>query len=255
MITALIDGDIFAYRVAAAAEEVISWPNGKITFHADLPEAINTLDRTLEEYVDRLAAEKTFVALSAPRNFRFDVLPTYKHNRRETRKPILLRALKEHLTDKWDAKTKPKLEADDVLGIWATMPKMKGKKVIVTIDKDLKQIPGWYWSPMHSETPVKVSTEDADYYHMMQTLTGDTTDGYKGCPGIGPARATKIIGDDGKRSPSFLWKWRWLRIVDAYKAKGLNEEDALVQARVARICRFTDYNFDKQEPILWQPPH
>lgn len=246
-VTSLVDGDVFAYRVAAAAEQTKEWPNGLTTFHADLPEATSTLDDTLEEFADRLGAKRTLVAISVARCFRYDVLPTYKHNRRETRRPILLRALKDHLAEKWNAASKPKLEADDVLGIWATMPKLKGKKVIVTIDKDLKQIPGWLYNPMHSEAAVRVSEVEGDRYHMMQTLTGDVTDGYKGCPGIGPKKATAVMN-------TAVHATVWEAIVETYQAKGLTEADALQQARVARICRASDYDFDKQEPILWTPP-
>jgi DNA polymerase-1 len=42
--------------------------------------------------------------------------------------------------------------------------------------------------------------------------------------------------------------------VEAYAKKNLTADDALVQARVARILRHTDYNFKTKEPILWTPP-
>lgn len=251
--TVLIDGDVFAYRVAAAAEEAIEWADGRTTFNADLPEAEGKLDDLLGSFADRFAAGRTLVALSAERCFRYDVLPSYKSNRRATRKPILLRALKQHLTAKWDAVDKPRLEADDVLGIWSTWPKLKGKKIIISLDKDMKTIPGLFWDTK-SETAVRISEHEADHWHLMQTLMGDATDGYKGCPGIGPKKAEAFLLDEGGLPPQHLLPWRWSRVVEAFKSKGLTEEDALVQARVARICRASDYDFDKKEPILWQSP-
>jgi DNA polymerase-1 len=255
--TILVDGDVFAYRVAAAAEEAIDWGNGTATFNADLPDAMSKLDDLLGEFSDRFAASKTMVALTVPRNFRYDVLPTYKGNRRGVRKPILLRALKDHLTDKWGAQTKPLLEADDVLGIWSTWPKLKGKKIVISLDKDLRQIPGWFWDTK-SETAIRISPGVADQWHYTQTLIGDVTDGYKGCPGVGPVAAKRILNLDedaikggpiGDEAHGIIWR----AIVKAYEAKGLTEEDALVQARVARICRASDYDFDKKEPIYWTP--
>ena len=37
----------------------------------------------------------------------------------------------------------------------------------------------------------------------------------------------------------------------AFEKKGLTESDALVQARVARILRASDYDFAAKKPILW----
>jgi len=91
---------------------------------------------------------------------------------------------------------------------------------------------------------------------MMQTLMGDTTDGYSGCPWVGEKKARDALGEpqDGHLS---LW---WDLVVDTYENAtrkgenlGLGIEDALVQARVARICRAEDYDFNKQEAIPWTP--
>ena len=35
----------------------------------------------------------------------------------------------------------------------------------------------------------------------------------------------------------------------------MTEEDALTNARLARILTAEDYNFDTKEPILWTPPN
>ena len=35
--------------------------------------------------------------------------------------------------------------------------------------------------------------------------------------------------------------------------KGLSEEEALIQARVARILRASDYDFKARQPIPWKP--
>jgi len=41
--------------------------------------------------------------------------------------------------------------------------------------------------------------------------------------------------------------------VDAYKAKGETEYEALLTARLARILRDGDYDFDTHEVTLWTP--
>src|SRR5690606_15306825 len=92
----------------------------------------------------------------------------------------------------------------------------------------------------------EVSEEEADRYFYMQVLTGDPTDGYSGCPGIGPKRAERLLDGVGLED-------MWSVIVETYEAKGLTEEDALQQARVARILRKNDYDFKNKSPMLWAP--
>jgi DNA polymerase-1 len=45
----------------------------------------------------------------------------------------------------------------------------------------------------------------------------------------------------------------WEIVVSAYRRAGLGEEAALVNARVARICRYTDYDFKEKKVKLWNP--
>ena len=47
------------------------------------------------------------------------------------------------------------------------------------------------------------------------------------------------------------WSWKTLR--DAFKEKGLSEEAALMNARLAKILTTDDYDHEKGEPILWNP--
>jgi hypothetical protein len=42
--------------------------------------------------------------------------------------------------------------------------------------------------------------------------------------------------------------------VKAYDKAGLSEEEALTQARVARICRAEDYDRKSKKVNLWEPP-
>jgi DNA polymerase-1 len=103
--------------------------------------------------------------------------------------------------------------------------------------------------------PRLITEIEADAYHMEQTLTGDAVDGYKGCPGVGPANAARIIGYALVGTPEEKQRWTmWAGVLRAFEAKKLTLEDALVQARVARICRHTDYDYQRKEVKLWEPP-
>ena len=155
----------------------------------------------------------------------------------------------EYAHERYKAFERPDLEGDDVLGILATSPVIvKGEKVIVSLDKDLKTIPGLICDMREPITIQEITEEEADYNHMYQTLVGDTADGYPGCPGIGPVSATKLLADVPRTYADM-----WPAVVKAYEKKGLSEEVALVQAQIARICRRDDYDFKKKEVILWTP--
>lgn len=245
MRTLLIDGDVVAYQFATTAETPIHWGNDFWTLHADAAEAKARMDNYLEELKTDLEADRLVIALSdGTRNyFRKKLLPTYKANRANTRKPIILNELRQHLSENYKSYERPGLEGDDVLGILATTEKIiKGEKVIVSIDKDLKTIPGLHYNTNKPELGVyKITEEEADYWHLFQTLTGDASDGYSGCPGIGPKKAADILAAEAF----------WEVVLATFKKAGLSEEEALTQARVSRILRACDYNFEKKQAILW----
>ena len=246
--TLLLDSDIIAYQHAATAQKGIDWDDDgdKTLVVDDLEVVLHYVDDTINATMDRLNGDNFIVCLScnSEDNWRKQVLPSYKENRAGVAKPLHLSAIKEAMRSRYECYERPTLEADDIMGILSTHPRLiKGKKIIVSEDKDMKTIPGWLYNPRKGEKPKCIQQFEADYWHLYQTLIGDTTDGYKGCPGIGPKKAEKAL----------LESQSWQTVVGLYASKGLTEEDALVQARVARICRAEDYDFKNKEVILWTP--
>lgn len=244
--TLLIDGDVVAYQCAAALEEAVEWEPGYWTWSVNYEEVCLAVDQQIERYMDELKGSDYKLALTDPKhNFRLDVLPTYKTHRKTVKKPLVLLYVKQWMEEERNGVLRPGLEGDDVMGIMATYPS-KGEKLIVSIDKDMKTIPCTYVRDLDSG-PVEITEQYADWWHLMQTLMGDTTDGYTGCPGIGPKKAEGILDLNATIADN------WSAVVATYASKGLGEEEALTQARVARILRHTDYDFKKKEPILWTP--
>lgn len=246
--TLLLDSDIIAYQHAATAQKEIDWDNDgdKTLVVDDLEVVLHYVDDTINATMERLNGDNFIVCLScnSEDNWRKQVLPSYKENRAGVAKPLHLSAIKEAMRSRYECYERPTLEADDIMGILSTHPRLiKGKKIIVSEDKDMKTIPGWLYNPRKGEKPKCIQQFEADYWHLYQTLIGDTTDGYKGCPGIGPKKAEKAL----------IESQSWQTVVGLYASKGLTEEDALVQARVARICRAEDYDFKNKEVILWTP--
>lgn len=243
MTTLLIDADVVAYQAAASVEVASHWGDGYWTWHCDENEVKLAVRDQIDNYMDDLKGKDYKLCLTdSAGNFRFGVLPTYKGNRASVKKPLVLKSVKQWMIDELDAYFRPGLEGDDCMGILATM-KGKGDKIIVSIDKDMKTIPGLFYRAGVDAEVVEISEPEADYWHLYQTLTGDTTDGYSGCPGIGPKKAEALLNGVAD----------WSVVVAAFEKAGLSENEALVQARVARILRASDYDFKKKEPILWNP--
>ena len=239
----LIDADITAYHAVAGAEEEIQWEDDIWTIHTDLAIAKDTFNKAIEKYRETLGVDEYKVCFSDSINFRKELNPTYKGNRKG-RKPVGYSAFKEWAMEEHPSFSKPTLEADDCLGILST--KLKDKAIVISMDKDLLSIPGRLYKLSADGTGemLEVSEKDADLMFYTQCLTGDVTDGYGGCPGIGPKKAEELLKKHGAV---------WATVEQAYIKAGLTKEDALLQARMARILRNTDWDFKNDKMILWTP--
>ncbi|TCR92595.1 hypothetical protein [Rhizobium sp. BK376] len=214
-------------------------------YSIDLKEVKNTFLNTVKNIKKELEATDVVLCLSQGLTFRHEIYSAYKGGR--GRKPLGVTAVKRWLVEEHGAKVKPGIEADDTLGILATHPSLiKGEKIIVSADKDLQTIPGNLY---RGGNWVEIDAPTARYNWLLQTLTGDVTDGYPGCPGMGPVSARKILDKLDIENEA---EW-WPAIVEAYAKKNLDEEFALTMARCARILHYTDYDFKKKEAKLWTP--
>jgi len=239
----LVDADIVAYKISAVSETPIRWDNDVWTLHSDEKEC----EKLIVDYFDRLKVDtqctKIISAFSDKENFRNKLLPDYKANRKSQRKPLTLSFCKKFIFDNYNGYSKPKLEADDILGILATSKILQGNKIICSEDKDLNQVEGLHFNPSSKEF-YKVSKQQAEFNFYLQILVGDQSDNYKGCPTYGIVKATKVLSDS---------KDYWETVVKCYVGQGLTEADALVQARVAKILKGSDYNTQTKSHILWNP--
>lgn len=261
MRTVIIDGDILMYKIP---EDFIN------SMEMETEEDSEALYRTIEwgskkgirEYLtskinqikEKTRAAKEIICLSSPENFRKAINPEYKSNRKKY-KPFVYGFVRNYLKENYTTFEREGLEADDLIGIISTYKgKLKGiptgEKVIWSIDKDFKTLPATFYKEKSDGTFEKITTteQEADYYFMQQTLTGDSIDGYCGCPKVGQVTAQKILG----KVKNFELNTAWEAVVKAYNQHGLSEADALVQARCARILRAEDYDFKTKKIKLWQ---
>lgn len=255
--TIIIDGDVVVYKVAEAISdsfEVDSFEDGDFIYRtiswANKKQAEEYLDNMLMDIQTKCKGTTSVIALSDKLNFRKDINPDYKSNRKGI-KPVLNDYLRNYLIENYNVYQKHKLEADDVIGILATSKSIiKGDKVVWSLDKDFKTIPCKFHRAkvVGKDESIVITEEMADWWFMYQTLIGDKTDGYSGCFGVGDKTARKLLGDIGSKSLREMWKI----VVETYIKNGFTREDALLNARMARILRAEDYNFKTKEVKLWE---
>jgi len=236
----LIDSDFVAYKSAQACEECIDFGDDVVIAQSDFKETLKVFERELRKITTAMMDDEIILYFSSPKNFRKEIFPDYKGHRNR-RKPLGYKRLVNHCCDNYNVVIRDTLEADDSLGIDATAYPSKDT-VLVSPDKDMRQIPGVLWDMTNDVE--EITKEDGDRWHLIQALAGDATDGYSGCPGIGVKRASDILNKH--KSP-------WSAVCKAYEDKGLSDDDALMNARLAKILQHEDYDYDKQQPILWRP--
>lgn len=249
----LVDGDIIAYKASSSVQKDIDWGDGLWTCHAYLEDAIEQfkvildgiLEGIYEHTLDEYSTDDMLFFFSDKDNFRKHYLPDYKSNRKNIRKPTCYKALVEWVFNNYKCiKPIKYLEADDVIGIYATTNE---DSIIVSMDKDFKTIPAKFFDFGRGEFKA-ISEDEANYWHMYQTLVGDATDGYKGCPSYGTVKAKKLLSEVSEGN-------YWDAVVKAYNKQGLTKDDAILQATMARILRKEDFErFTEGElPPLWSP--
>ena len=225
MIHALVDADIFVYRVAFATES------------EDETKAVNTMAESLEDLlmVD-LDVQTWEVFITGKGNFRYDVAVTapYKGNRK-SEKPKHYYLLREYLEKAWDAHVAKGIEADDAIAIKAT--EMGTDSVIVTIDKDLNQVPGWHYNFVKKDL-FFVTEEEGIQFFYTQMLTGDTVDNIKGVKGIGPKKAEKLLVGKSEKE-------MWEICVEQLGS----EERALENAHLLWMLRSPDEKFTPPQEL------
>ena len=235
----LIDADFIVYKCCAATESEIDWGDDVITVTSRFTEAYDYVERELYTIAKDLGCfDDSILFFSDSSNFRKLVDINYKGHRNR-KKPCGYKRVINKLKEDYQVVVLPTLEADDALGIYAT--KEKGH-IICSPDKDMRQIPGELYDL--TEGVVEITKEEGDRWHLIQTMAGDQTDGYAGVPTIGVKRADAILTEKGAT---------WNAVLETFLDKGLTEEDALKNARLAKILQVEDYDFTNQEPRLWTP--
>ncbi len=239
MKTLFLDGDMLAYRAAFSNEVETKWEDSIWTLHTDVNASLAYCDDFIESMCKKFNTEDYFVAFSPKTNFRYDLFPAYKGNRKNKRKPLALTELINQVRKRHPFMMYNEMEADDLIGIMCTQD--PENTIALSGDKDFATLPITWYNYLRDELTT-LTEEEANRNHLIQTLTGDATDGYRGLTGVGPKTAVKLLDKHG---------WNWRGVVAIYKSKGFGEKHALLTARLAYILRTE--NFKDGKIILWQP--
>jgi len=235
---AVLDADIFVFKVASAAMREIMFDEYVVSI-GDSAEAKVALDNWFEHVKLKLNADRYILAFTGKKNFRYDIWPEYKSNRKDQKKPYLIKELMNYCMNnpRYNCVLKDNLEADDVVGMYMTMPSKSCIYIGVSEDKDLLGVPGWIFNPQKDALAHKTEFGDAVAFFYTQVLTGDSADGYKGVPGVGPVKAAKYIQKAREESEGdwqFIAKG-WDTIVKVYEKAGMEYCDAVQNASMAKI--------------------
>lgn len=246
---ALIDIEITLFHVCNECLNEFKNKNDEWTFTVNDLDAKQAMKTRIAQMLIETNSNRCTLFFGSKSNYRKKIDPEYKANRSQ-KKPLGYAALKEWLIENYPSVSKPFMEADDMIGIFNTTKYRKHETIAISSDKDFKCIPGMLYDPAKSEEGVTTITKvQADNWHILQTLKGDTADNYKGCPGVGEVGAQKVINN-----ASMTYKQKWDEVIALFKKAGLKKSDVLIQARLAHICRSENYNMETGKLKLWNFP-
>jgi DNA polymerase-1 len=260
---ALIDGDSILYKAGHVGDTVLQWDadNEDSTFVVtDRNVVLNQIDWSIKSILERTGCEAFELYISSSEHSirkqlvidynKVEAVSSigYKENRTYVRRPTLLEEAKQYVKKRYKAKVTKGIEADDAVVYLKTCK--PDEYTLCAIDKDvLYQTEGIHYNYNKKEW-VTVSKNEADRYFFYQVLTGDVTDGYKGCEGIGTSKAEKALAE-GKT----VAEW-WAIVQKLYHKKGHTFEYLLLQCRLASMHQWDGKNFNlwtmEKDKAIWK---
>ena len=238
----VIDADSLLYAVAGQpakdsleGETLEAKPDMKV-----LQRKFGSLVKEVEDEVALATISKKFklgetvLVFSDPTgNFRYDLYPDYKKNRRGQKKSDAFYRLRD-----WAIRKNVMVEgceADDVVAWY-----VRNGAVGASADKDLLNTKGRWFDMYHSRRSYeKVKRKHADHFVLLQTLAGDSTDNIIGIPRVGMKTAENLLLSNGNN---------WDGVVQSYINAGMNADDAILNRRLVDMSQYTGEGIE-----LWLP--
>ncbi len=284
----LFDGDILAYRAGFAAERRVYFdgrlPERGASFDSkkealkNLPEEHIEWERELQPVEHALENCKSLIrnisnemslhfdarvsyicfltGNSEVPNFRKEIDPEYKANRKEEHKPTHLQAIQEYILQYHQGYFTQGCEADDFFGHAAQDAKDSDQiPIIVSVDKDLKQIPGYHYN-IGTRTLSFVDEAEASAVFWRQMLEGDKVDNITGINGIGKIKAARYIpiGQSNGECQRVVEEFYKKEFLDGWKEKfNANCELLWIWKKIPDECPFKVEEEENKESAATSP--
>lgn len=192
MRVAIIDADTLLFVTALSEQNQAFTYDANYEIEFDVKRCISQILNRINDILYETRCTSFRLYLTGKSNFRYKILPSYKWRRQDVLKPVLLSQLKDIMCSDHNAKIVDDLEADDLCTMDMSREEEGVTKVLCHIDKDLDQAHGEHFN-FKDNRLYKVSKEEAEYKLWEQTLLGDNSDCYLGCPKVGKEKVPSII--------------------------------------------------------------
>ena len=243
--TLLIDADWLVFSSCCAAQEDTRWNEWEHTQHSDVRDCLNIIENRLEVYKTIASGKHDIVmCFTSYPTFRHEIFPEYKINRIGKRKPLALKSVIKEVKERYETVAYENLEGDDVLGLLATNGRYKDP-IIVSVDKDMRTLP---CKLIADDSIEHITNKKADRHWFEMSLAGDAGDGILGIKGMGMVTASKTLANTPDTKEAL-----WSKVQETYTKKGYTIADAILNARLTRILREGDYDYNTGEVKLWNP--
>lgn len=207
----LIDADPIVYRLGFSLEDIKT----KATVKNHVEECLIQIEETMRKLFVNIEEPVIVLSVAGKSNFRFTAatIKPYKGNR-IAEKPKHYEYIRELLLAKPNTLCKNGQEADDTIAdlARAAYPKV----VIVSADKDLRQVPGWHYENGEKRPVYFVDKEHQGFlmlekqagnklvlfgvgpvFHLAQAVLGDVSDNVPGIDKWGPVKVYEVFKDNG----------------------------------------------------------
>lgn len=242
----LIDGDLFTYRCASSCEPTKAKP-----YLEDCSTALFRLHDLIQRVIKETNNSQCVFYIGGEDNFREKLYPEYKANRTRP-KPTWLNDCREILVTQYGATIVNGMETDDALGIEQT--KYNGEATIVSIDKDLLQIPGKHFNFVKSEFTL-VSPLDGLKTFYKQLIAGDGTDNIPSYDGKIRGSIPKFIEKlqapiDEMTDETSMYEY----VQDVYFSVTSGDAEELCYAKEKLHLNAQLLYILKEPEVFWKPP-
>ena len=200
-------------------------------FETDVDVAFKKFNTTLQGYLDFLKEQVVINEMvfcnGSRNNFRNQITSTYKANR-TAKRPDVLGALHNLVKFNYDSVWGDGVETDDVVAtLWAEEVKNNGvdSVIIMSIDKDYKQFPCWFYDYNYKKRElIKISESEALNNFYSQMIIGDSADNIKVCKGYGKAYALKLFKSSKSEFSLISQTYRLYKQVYGDEARAMFEQ-------------------------------